>query len=149
MAESNNMKICCTCKEHPRVKNCSYCRECKNKWKRDRRVANPDKVKAEERAYYYKLSPDQFRAMLRVQKNACALCRVLFTPEIIPSVDHNHSCCATQKTCGKCTRGLLCNTCNTILGKIEDNAEWLKRAGLYLKRHTVTRLKIVPRGTLL
>ena len=34
-------------------------------------------------------------------------------------VDHDHSCCNGQKTCGKCVRGIICHKCNTAVDKME------------------------------
>lgn len=35
-------------------------------------------------------------------------------------IDHDHSCCSTYPTCGKCTRGVLCQRCNVLLGYLEN-----------------------------
>jgi hypothetical protein len=37
-------------------------------------------------------------------------------------------------TCGRCIRGLLCQRCNQVLGKMQDSPLLLKRAIAYLKR---------------
>ena len=34
--------------------------------------------------------------------------------------DHDHSCCPTNNTCGKCLRGTLCTSCNLLLGVYRD-----------------------------
>lgn len=37
------------------------------------------------------------------------------------NVDHDHTCCPTTPTCGKCTRGVLCFNCNyKLVGQIES-----------------------------
>ena len=34
--------------------------------------------------------------------------------------DHDHGCCLSNNTCGKCLRGTLCNSCNVALGRSRD-----------------------------
>jgi hypothetical protein len=45
-------------------------------------------------------------------------------------LDHDHG---TGKL-----RGLLCNSCNRVLGMMKDNPHWLRKAADYLDQHTVT-----------
>ncbi|WP_411142339.1 endonuclease domain-containing protein [Streptomyces sp. x-80] len=45
----------------------------------------------------------------------CEICRRQWEPGM-PSfhIDHDRRCCSQKgKTCGQCTRGLLCGACNT------------------------------------
>jgi hypothetical protein len=113
-------KLCSKCKSALPEKNQWYCRTCKAEALRQWRKRNTKRHQATSRMYYYQLSETGFQELLNSQENRCALCRVLFTLNNVPCVDHNHSCCPEQKTCGKCTRGLLCNGCNTTLGKVES-----------------------------
>jgi hypothetical protein len=48
------------------------------------------------------------------------------------AVDHDHNCCPSKKTCGKCIRGLLCMDCNRGLGYFRDDTARLDRAISYL-----------------
>ena len=41
-------------------------------------------------------------------------------PERNLQVDHDHNCCDSTKTCGKCVRGIVCHTCNTAIDKMEN-----------------------------
>lgn len=34
-------------------------------------------------------------------------------------IDHDHACCPGNESCGKCIRGVLCGSCNVILGWVE------------------------------
>lgn len=47
-------------------------------------------------------------------------------------VDHDKDCCPTIKSCGQCTRGILCISCNIKLQRDVD-VEWILRAARYLK----------------
>ncbi len=49
------------------------------------------------------------------------------------SVDHDHTCCPTDISCGRCVRGLLCAPCNRALGWVE-NTEWMDAAKRYVQR---------------
>jgi hypothetical protein len=54
-----------------------------------------------------------------LSKDGCNLCNSL--DALI--IDHDHSCCASSsgKYCGKCTRGVVCFSCNLSIGKYESN----------------------------
>lgn len=59
-------------------------------------------------------------------------------------VDHDHRCCKGLKSCGLCVRGVVCNKCNTALGRYENgtlredypNREKIIR---YLVNHDIAR----------
>ena len=79
----------------------------------------------------YRLTQEDYDRLLEEQSGLCAIC--LETGPL--QVDHDHSCCPGEKSCGDCVRGLLCRRCNyTILGAAKDNAELLQRAADYVKR---------------
>lgn len=48
-------------------------------------------------------------------------------------IDHDHNCCTTAHSCGKCARGPLCNRCNQGIGFFKENIEILKNAIKYLE----------------
>lgn len=48
------------------------------------------------------------------------------------NIDHDHKCCPSKITCGKCVRGVLCNNCNTALGLLRDDLSLFKKAISYL-----------------
>jgi hypothetical protein len=47
-------------------------------------------------------------------------------------VDHDHRCCCTGMSCGACVRGLLCLTCNIMVGAARDNSTVLRAGADYL-----------------
>ena len=55
-------------------------------------------------------------------------------------VDHDHNCCPTEITCGKCIRGAVCSQCNVNIGKYEqgkmrpDNP-FLDKIKLYVEKY--------------
>lgn len=80
----------------------------------------------------YNLSVDEYNNMLSSQNYVCAICQQEETTRehrtgLVRklSIDHCH------KT-GK-IRGLLCTTCNHVLGKFKDDENLFNRAINYLK----------------
>jgi Recombination endonuclease VII len=66
------------------------------------------------------LTPEQFDAMLEAQGHACAMCHTPFKEDKPVFIDHDHTCCADEKSsCGECIRVPLDLSCNTALGHIE------------------------------
>jgi len=71
----------------------------------------------------YNLTIDDYNKLLLQQNKVCAICGKKSYRNLC--VDHDH------KT-GK-IRALLCDLCNTGLGKFKDNIELLEKASIYLK----------------
>ena len=91
------------------------------KWK----AAHPERV----REYALKnngigLTLEEYRELLRRQNGVCAICKRDDSRGSL-AVDHCH------KT--GLVRGLLCRSCNTSLGKMNDDPELLRRAIAYLE----------------
>jgi hypothetical protein len=83
--------------------------------------ANPDKNKSHKLKNRYGISLQDYNEMLLDQNNSCKICK---TSNEKLSVDHDH------KT--EIVRGLLCPSCNLLLGNVKDNVEILKSAIDYL-----------------
>jgi hypothetical protein len=77
------------------------------------------------------ISVDQYVALEKEQNGVCKICGESDSKRL--SVDHDHSCCSGQGSCGSCVRGLLCSRCNKTLGQINDNVELLQKMIAYLK----------------
>ena len=108
----------------------SACKKCRRDWKR----ANPDRARAWRIKYTYGMTTDEYEAKLREQGGVCAICGE--TPEEnggYLAVDHDHSCCPGERSCGKCVRGLLCGMCNRAIGLMRDDAERMRRAAAYIE----------------
>lgn len=69
----------------------------------------------------YGVTRDQFEDMIKKQDNRCAICLKILKKFVI---DHNHE---TGKV-----RGILCWSCNTLLGMAGDDIAILKRSVKYL-----------------
>jgi hypothetical protein len=92
-----------------------------------------DEHKDHQRKYYrgyyivnkYNLTQEEYDAMYNRQHGCCAICGSPERLEIkLLSIDHDH-------TTGK-VRGLLCLTCNTLLGMCHDDINILAKAIEYL-----------------
>lgn len=82
----------------------------------------------------YNLSRVEYEAIQAAQGGGCSICGRVPTYRLV--VDHNHSCCAGNFSCGQCIRGLLCQPCNVALAAFGDTLEGLARAVNYLETST-------------
>lgn len=65
--------------------------------------------------------------LLEIQGGKCAICQRAKGVTRRLAVDHDHKCCPQLPACGECVRGLLCKTCNRMMGHSRDDpAFWLR-----------------------
>ena len=88
-----------------------YCRKC-------------DSIRRIKREY--KITDGWYEATLEAQGWACAVCRLQFTEDKKPCVDHDH---LTNEN-----RGLLCLSCNFFIGLAKDSTKVLYNAIRYLNK---------------
>jgi hypothetical protein len=112
------------------------CRECMNK-KRNARLK--ERGFKNRRDYNlkakYKIDIKQYNSILESQGGGCAICHSKEPGgkhDTVFHIDHDHSCCPSKVTCGKCIRGLLCHNCNTMLGLAKDSPQILEGAIRFL-----------------
>jgi len=88
------------------------------------RTRNREKMKWSYRVRHlrdcFKMTPEDYDELLLSQNSVCAICEKPSGMNYL-AVDHDHMCCDSKKTCGKCIRGLLCQKCNGFLGRIQDD----------------------------
>ncbi len=91
-----------------------------NVYKKNAYLRDPEKSRWETIYKKYKMTKAMYEGLLESQNGVCAICKGLPNRKFL-AVDHDHSCCPTEKTCGECIRGLLCGSCNSFLGRVNDN----------------------------
>lgn len=79
----------------------------------------------------YGITRDDFEAILDAQEGLCALCGDDPGTESL-HIDHDHSCCPGNRSCGVCVRSLICGTCNRGLGMFRDDRDLLLNAAAYV-----------------
>jgi hypothetical protein len=77
---------------------------------------------------YLGVSQEEFLAMLKSQKNLCAICENVLDGGRHTHLDHNHE---TGRI-----RGILCRGCNHGIGHFRDNAEIMRNAIQYLENYS-------------
>lgn len=109
-------------------------RERHNAYNRQRYQTKRVEILAKNRwqhmARKFGITAESFATLLEGQGGGCAICGA---EEAAWHVDHDHTCCPSTRTCGKCVRGILCRGCNIGLGNFRDDLELLKRAISYLQ----------------
>lgn len=127
------MKRCIACEEEKPLTEFyftgdypqSRCKPCFNEKARENYKKDPEYQRMRRRRYLYGISQEQYDAMLEAQHGRCAICRIKYDKEY--HVDHS-------KETGE-VRGLLCNNCNTGLGKFKDDSSLLLEAARYLEKY--------------
>ena len=98
------------------------CVECKREADRSSNLKAGKKYRVKTE---YGLTLEQVEAIKHKQDNRCAICNDEFESTHKTQIDHCHD---TGKV-----RGLLCITCNWLLGKSRDNPDLLRSAAKYLE----------------
>lgn len=106
----------------------NQCKKCRNKYARESGLNWKRNLKSR-----YNISEQEYYQLLEDQNGVCAICgRENYDGRRL-DVDHDHSCCSGEKSCGMCVRGLLCGKCNKAIGALSDSIELLKSAITYLE----------------
>ena len=103
-------------------KSYSYCKDCECIRSRERYKNNPQQQLNYHIKRKYGLSPEEYNILFISQNGRCKICR----SDKKLSVDHCHS---TGKV-----RGLLCTSCNILLGGAKDSIKILEEAIEYLRK---------------
>ena len=105
------------------------------------RERNPDKgnARAVRLPRLYGIFLDQYEELLTKQGGVCAICQRRETRVqcgvLQPlAIDHDHKCCPEKKSCGRCIRGLLCESCNLALGLLGEDPQRIHAVLLYLQK---------------
>ena len=107
------------------------CTTCLNTKALKVRSEQPEVTRARNLKKRFSMSIDEYNIIFLSQKGKCAICEKAETTQDVNqnvkwlSVDHNHS--------NGNIRGLLCNACNTGIGKLGDSIKVLKSAVKYLE----------------
>ena len=122
--------LCSHCHE---VKNPSafyhrrqICIDCHSRQGKSGYLAVRDARRLEMRAYNAQTIPETIPQLFVQQGGRCAICATVATCETL-HLDHCHQ---TGKV-----RGLLCRSCNHMLGNARDDARLLRMAAEYVDRH--------------
>lgn len=138
-------KVCATCKLEKLASDfhaqgnapggLAYsCKECKRIYNRERykRGGVAEKQRASSTKSKYGVEWSVVQNMHKDQEGSCAICQTSISLLVggdratVACVDHCHATGAV--------RALLCNLCNSGLGKFKDNADFLRKAAAYLER---------------
>jgi len=111
------------------------CKSCKRTYGKKHHKANRVENLEKKKLYWlenrnsirvrkYGITTEHFEAMFAAQSGLCKICGEPETATLNGKVrslcvDHDHSCCPGERSCGKCVRGLLCLGCNVKLGWLE------------------------------
>ncbi|MEU5737025.1 endonuclease VII domain-containing protein [Streptomyces tendae] len=98
-----------------------------NEYNREWRKKNKDRLPGYYMKNMYGLTREQYAAMLEEQGGVCAICKRECRVHGRLSIDHCHRT--------NVIRGLLCQSCNTALGHLEDDPDRLRAAINYLTKH--------------
>lgn len=110
---------------------CKHCKKEINKLSKERNKEKYAETRAIKRQWLksrYGLTLEEVLSMYQTQDESCAICRKhfpLFDKHLGLAVDHNHT---TNRV-----RGLLCRSCNHLLGNCQDNTATLINAIEYLQ----------------
>ena len=106
-------------------------RKSKKKWQ----DSHPASLRNRQLKHKYGITLEEYNALLLKQNGVCAVCKTPPLAGKVLNVDHDHKCCVGRngKSCGKCVRGLIHQTCNLMLGGAKDSPTVLRLGAEYLE----------------
>jgi hypothetical protein len=113
--------------------------EVRNKYLQDWRNKNSDKLYGQQRDKYllrtYGMKMEDYSVMREKQNQRCAICDT-HEDEVMSVGRHSHTKLYVDHDhiTGK-VRGLLCHSCNTLLGNAKDDTSLLFNSIEYLERN--------------
>lgn len=110
-----------------------WCVECSNLIEKHKVWLKP--VNHAHILHFYHLTKIDYLKILISQSFSCGLCNRQGKKLV---VDHDHECCSSNKSCGKCIRGLVCYDCNIFLGRIDTIPDIYQKALVYKESHRVS-----------
>ncbi len=142
-------RICSSCKKEKVLKQDFYkqppcrsthsggyltkCKECTLAYNRkiSSKKKNKESIWANKLQYRYGISVEEYNLLLKKQEGCCAICKTKdpSTKRKNTNKFHVDHCHKTGRV-----RGLLCNSCNTAIGYLEDDPEIVLAAFNYLRR---------------
>lgn len=139
--------LCTRCGENPRQsypsQKSTYCRECHRKRAQAHRDSNLPKVRLAYRnsksKTLYGITLEERERRFNKQGRKCAICGTK-TPG-------GHGWCADHSHVTGATRGIVCQSCNSMLGFAKDSIEIMLAGACYIRLHEndVPRVRIPAR----
>jgi len=137
-------RTCPTCGEEKPTENFyrdkRQCKSCLRDSQRRYRAERPDYHHGRNLKQRYGISVDEYETLIANQNSTCPICEVEIPDTIgykekrAAVVDHNHE---TGEV-----RGILCSSCNLVLGYARENTHTLYKAIVYLSE----RGAYMPKG---
>lgn len=90
----------------------------------------------------YGVTPVEWEFLFESQGGVCAICEEVDEDQNL-CVDHDHECCPHKSACANCIRGLLCGSCNMMLGWAEKREKPRQLFADYLVRRPLANLVCV------
>ena len=117
--------MCATCGVREHIEGMTRCETCRPKIRQ-----TLEGSRKSHRKTSYGLSPERFKEMFDEQNGRCAICSFEFhelSKGTTPHVDHNHN---TGQV-----RGLLCSSCNRMIGHAKEESARLLNGVSYLSHY--------------
>ena len=105
----------------------SACIECSSNSHSEWHSKNKYSVRRRNACRTYNISLEKYDEMHNGGCEACGSKENL-------CVDHDHSCCPGEYSCGKCVRGMLCKACNIAEGWLDSDPQRAILLAQYMKR---------------
>jgi len=131
----------------------AYCKLCNKGYGQKYYWQNKEKINKRQKKHYHKvrrgkeletrygLTVEQRKLILENQDGVCIICK---KPETVKKYGHvQHLCVDHDHKTGE-IRGLLCYSCNALLGYAKDDIVLLQQAIKYLREHSNGRVNFSP-----